>query len=63
LFISELLSLKSVLELEDGGLLHGIGDLWVKNNRGDDNSLNFNTLVGKDNVKMFEHTGGMGFSS
>ena len=63
LIVAESLSLQSVLELEYGFLLHGVGHLIVKNHVGDNASLDYDTFVVQVNVEVLLHTGRMLLSS
>ena len=59
LVVGESLSLKGILELENGFFLHGLCDFGVEDHVGDDASLDDDTLVIKVGVEMLFHTLGM----
>jgi hypothetical protein len=55
LVVGESLSLESVLELENGLLLHGICDLSVQNYIGDNATLHYDSLVVQVSIEMLLH--------
>ena len=63
LFKSKLLSFKCIFELENSLFLHRISDFLMKNNVGDDDSFNIDTLVIQVDIQLSEHTTGILLSS
>jgi len=59
LVIGKLLSLKGVLELIDGSLLHGLGDIGSEDDISNNDSLHMDSLIAQVSVKMLKHSMGM----